>query len=161
VSPALQAPQYLVDTHVVSRPPIRSTSLISNAQEQRFSLQVSQPAAEWIQSAIAKIEGLTTLAPGWDGYSGKMIDSTVAVQAVKFVIDHAYPTLPEPAIVPTAEGGIQIEWHRGGIDFEVAISDVESTVFVEDTETGNIDERPADQANSIFGDVIGRLAASA
>lgn len=140
---------------------MQNTSLISDTGVRQISLQVSQPAAAWIRSALAKIEDLTALAPGWDGYNGKIIDATVAVQAVRFVLDHAYPSLPEPAIVPTSEGGIQIEWHRGGIDFEVSISDDDSLVFLEDAETGQIDEQPADQANSIFGSIIGRLAASA
>lgn len=156
-----QPPQYLIDTQITTRPPIRSTSLISNESTQQISLQVSQPAAAWIRAAIGKIEDLTALAPGWDDYNAKIIDATVAVQAVRFILDHAYPTLPEPAIVPTSDGGIQIEWHRGGVDFEVAISDEESTVFVEDTQTGEIEQRPADQAAVVFGNVLGRLATSA
>lgn len=29
---------------------------------------------------------------------------------------------PAPSCVPTSEGGIQLEWHRSGIDLEIEIS---------------------------------------
>jgi hypothetical protein len=162
MSPVAQPPQYLIDTRVgVERPAAQSSSLISSVSERsRFEIQVTQPAADWVRAALDRIQDLTTLAPGWDGYAARAIDATVAVEAVRWVLDHAYPTVPQPAIVPSADGGIQIEWHRGGVDFEVAINEVESTVYLEDHETADIQERPAEEATAIFSSVLGRLASA-
>jgi hypothetical protein len=158
VSP-FQAPQYSNVIELGVKPPgLAASSLISGSVGRQFSVRVEQPAAEWVAAALERIEELTALARGWDGYDAKPIDATVAVQAVRFVLDHAYPSVPQPAIVPSADGGIQIEWHRGGIDLEVSISDHESTVYVEDHETGTSEERPAAEATVIFSNLFGRLA---
>jgi hypothetical protein len=28
---------------------------------------------------------------------------------------------PEPTVVPTREGGLQLEWRRSGVEFEIAV----------------------------------------
>ena len=158
VSP-LQAPPYSNVIELGVNPPgLAASSLISGSAGRQFSVRVEQPAAKWVAAALERIEELTALARGWDGYDAKPIDATVAVQAVRFVLDHAYPTVPQPAIVPSADGGIQIEWHRGGLDFEVSISDHESTVYVADHEQGTSEERPGAEATIMFSNLFGRLA---
>lgn len=162
MTPVGQPPQYLVETQIRLRPPaIESSSQTSqmSGPEKVVSLSVEQPAANWLRSAITRIEDLTALAAGWDGYEASAIDAGVALQAVRFLLDHAYPAVPQPAIVPLADGGIQIEWHQGGIDLEISFSDQESGVFVEDHHTSLIEERPVSEASAVFLNLIGRLTA--
>jgi hypothetical protein len=33
-----------------------------------------------------------------------------------------YPAAGLPQIVPTVHGGIQLEWHRGGVDLEIEVA---------------------------------------
>ena len=52
-------------------------------------------------------EQLRSLKPGWDSYGGKPITEE-AIAAVDTL-----------AVVPCSNGGVQIEMHRDGWDFEV------------------------------------------
>lgn len=130
-------------------------------QEKHIALRVDQPAADWLRPAISRVEELTALAPGWNSYNAKPIDAGVAMEAVAFLLDHAYRTVPEPSIVPLADGGIQIEWHDGGVDLEIVFSEREPGVFLEDHETGLSEEHPVGEASAIFSQLMGRLAAGA
>lgn len=162
MSPIAHPPQYILETQLrFNRPVLESSSQISSMRrsENRISLNVEQPAADWLRAAIRRVEDLTALAPGWDGYGAKAIDAGVALQVVSFLLDHAYRTLPEPAIVPLADGGLQIEWHHNGVDLEIAFSDDEAAVFLEDHQTGLTEERPVDEASAVFSNVMGRLTA--
>ncbi len=38
-----------------------------------------------------------------------------------FLLNCVSPDDPVPSVVPTARGGILLEWHEGGIDLEVDI----------------------------------------
>ena len=74
---------------------------------------------------IAKLLDLLNLPAGWDSYSGKPINAL----AVTAAIDVIYVLDSEPSFVPTSDGGIQLECHRRGIDFEVTVSPLGQVVF--------------------------------
>jgi hypothetical protein len=156
-----QPPQYLLNTRIRAAAPAPesgSQTSGSTRSPKEISFNVSQPAADWLRQSIQRIQDLTALAPGWDGYGAKPIDAGVAVDAVSFLIDHAYPTVSEPAVVPLADGGIQLEWHVGGIDLEIAFSDEDGGVFLEDQATGATEEHASNEAGRVFVRSIGRLA---
>lgn len=160
MTPIAQPPQYLLDTQIRVNPPaLESSSQISRMDDpgKTFSFTVEQPAAPWLRSAVERVEDLTALAVGWDGYQARSIDAGMALQVVSFLLDHAYLPVPEPSIVPLADGGIQIEWHEHGIDLEISFSDHDAGVFVEDHETGVSEERPVADASVVFSNVFGRL----
>jgi hypothetical protein len=52
---------------------------------------------------------LSALEFGWDGYTGASI--TRAAMAM----------VEEIAVVPTSDGGLQLEFHRDGWDFEICV----------------------------------------
>jgi len=68
------------------------------------------------------------------------------LQAVEFLLRVALPHVPPPAIVPLSDGGIQLEWHEGGVDLEISFSDLEPGVYVEDRDSGEAAELPLDEA---------------
>jgi len=53
---------------------------------------------------------LRALELGWDGYSGVAITRA------------AMATVEEIAVVPCSDGGLQLEFHRDGWDFEICIA---------------------------------------
>jgi hypothetical protein len=48
---------------------------------------------------------------------------------------------PKPSVVPTSRGGIQLEWHRAGVDLEIEIESPDRVnVFFEDDREGTEEE---------------------
>ena len=48
--------------------------------------------------------------------------SEMAANIVKLLIDILDSRAPPPSVVPTWEGGLQVEWHRNGVDLEIEVT---------------------------------------
>ncbi len=155
-------PQYLLDrvVHVESHAP-PSSSLTSGTGAPVVTIKGGYAAA-WFLDAIGRLEDLAALAPGWDSYGAKSVAADLALAAVKFLADVAIaaPDVHEPSIVPLSDGGIQVEWHRGGIDLEVAFSDDEPGVSRVDHTNDDTAERPLSDALSEVLRATTRLSAT-
>jgi hypothetical protein len=82
------------------------------------------------------------LPENWNSYGSKRVDPAIARQASDLLVQLAQPETPEPAIVPTQRGGIQIEWHDRGIDLEInLLSPQEMDVSFDDEQDGEEWER--------------------
>ena len=103
-------------------------------------------ASKWYGEALERMNRLTDLAAGWNGYDAREVKGDTAIEAVTFLAKVAYPGIAAPAIVPISDGGVQVEWHRGGVDIEIAFSDEEPGVYVEDREDGSSQELTLAQA---------------
>jgi hypothetical protein len=57
---------------------------------------------------------LARLEPGWDTYDAQPI-APAAISAARRFLDG----LDHPSVVPTSDGGVQVEWHVNGVDVEV------------------------------------------
>jgi hypothetical protein len=99
---------------------------------------------------VTRIEHLTALAANWDSYGAQPVTAEAAVAAVRFLLNAAYPEIAAPAVVPLPDGGVQLEWHRGGLDIEIAFSEAEPGIYVEDHTTGTSHE-------SSLSDAAGQL----
>jgi len=93
-------------------------------------------ASPWYRAALDRISDLTALAVGWNGYDALEVKADMAIDAAAFLAKVAFPGIASPSIVPLADGGVQVEWHRGGLDIEVAFSDEEPGVYVVDRQGG-------------------------
>lgn len=155
-------PQYLLDrvVHVDSHAP-SSGSLTSGVGAPVVTMRVGF-AAPWFSNAIGRLEDLASLAPGWDSYGAKSVAADMAMAAVRFLADVAVasPGVHEPSIVPLSDGGIQVEWHRCGIDLEVAFSDDEPGVSCVDHTSDEAAERPLSDALNEVLRVATRLNAT-
>jgi hypothetical protein len=159
MSPIDSPPQFLTERVIrVAEPLARDPGTSGPTQRRIVSLQVQEPAAEWIRPAVKRIEDLTGLARGWDSYDARSVSAENALAAVRFLLDNAYRELSEPAIVPLPDGGIQVEWHRGGLDVEIAFSEEESGIYVEDHEHGETVERSLGEAAALLFQMRQRLA---
>ena len=59
----------------------------------------------------------------WDSYEASPIHESAILRAFNILSEIVNPSfsLPAPSVVPTAKGGIQLEWHRNGVDLEIEI----------------------------------------
>lgn len=80
----------------------------------------------WLSAALARLDELATLKANWDSYQAEPMTPAALIAARGYVSVMALispvSAMPEPAIVPTNDGGIQLEWHQSGVDVEVYIS---------------------------------------
>jgi hypothetical protein len=87
------------------------------------------------------IAALLKMPAGWDSYGAKPIDRHRAAAALYVVWMSIASGAPPPAIVPTSDGGIQLEWHRCGVDLEVrTAAGTLLEVSFEDLESGEMRE---------------------
>jgi hypothetical protein len=96
--------------------------------------------ARWQQGAVAKLQRIAALEDNWDTYGSRPIPPTVVARMLDVLDVVAFPRMPEPAVVPTPEGGIQLEWHIRNLDLEVEVSPRESALIV------SLDDQDADEA---------------
>lgn len=62
-----------------------------------------------------RLDVLASLKENWDSYGG----SPITEKALRI----ARLMLTAPTIVPMSCGGIQLEWHKNGMDIEIAINE--------------------------------------
>lgn len=101
------------------------------------------PQASWLGSATRKLNELGGLPVNWDSYGGLPLSPEMHAAARFLVEQIAEPGLPEPSIVPTSNGSVQLEWHGDAIDLELRL--VSPTVYEMYFENGRSGAPPTDQ----------------
>jgi hypothetical protein len=81
----------------------------------------AEPQRQWEVEVIRRLVGLLDLPEGWDSYGAARIKKDAGMFALEILQKVMRPRTPMPQIVPTAAGGIQIEWHEKGIDLEIDV----------------------------------------
>ena len=79
--------------------------------------------------SVRGVLDLLSLPAAWDSYSAKPIAPRNAIQAIKLLADLLRSSTPAPAVVPTVQGGIQLEWHTKGVNIEVYVDTSEDVSF--------------------------------
>jgi hypothetical protein len=100
-------------------------------------IQSIENCPPWSRELIVRVCELSSLPANWDSYGARPIDPSCAIAAIRLILSAVHPSIPAPAVVPTNRGGIQLEWHRGGVDLEIRIdSPTQFHVAFEDAKTG-------------------------
>jgi len=76
----------------------------------------------WFGPVAARIRQLAKLQPGWDSYRAVAVGVRDVENALAFMLRVLRPDTPAPSVVALPRGGVQLEWHRGGMDIEVEFS---------------------------------------
>jgi hypothetical protein len=84
-----------------------------------FILTVGDASPPWIKPAVRGLSALLELPSDWDSYGGVRIKPEIVIAALNLLFETMQYDSPAPSIVPTSRGGIQLEWHRNGVDLEV------------------------------------------
>lgn len=160
LSPVIRTPEAVTTPTVRIEAP--STPRHGNGIEDPavYTVTMTSAASPWFGTALNRISRLTSLAVGWNGYESHEIRADMVMEAVEFLTRVAFPGIAAPAIVPLADGGVQVEWHSGGLDIEVAFSDEDPGVYVEDRQSGKSEELSLVDAASVIGRFSPRLADS-
>ena len=74
---------------------------------------------EWLVPLVTKICELGFLSENWDSYGARTISLQNAASALSVLLEVVTENTPVPSIVPTCYGGLQAEWHIGGVDLEI------------------------------------------
>lgn len=77
----------------------------------------------WWAPVIGRVREIASLPSGWDSYGAARVDRRNIVRALNFLIQVVGGNAPVPNIVALPDGGLQLEWHRGGMDVEVEFSE--------------------------------------
>ena len=95
-------------------------------------------SARWFRPVLNELAASVRLPRGWDTYDGAPVSTSVASGTFSFLSRILEPSSAAPAVVPLADGGVQLEWHRGGLDVEVSFSpgDARPEIYVNDLEAG-------------------------
>lgn len=75
----------------------------------------------WLLPTLSGLQALAALPAGWDSYAAPPIDPGCVIRAVQVLVEAMEHDTPAPSVVPTSQGGIQFEWHTGGVDFEIEV----------------------------------------
>jgi hypothetical protein len=93
----------------------------------------------WVVPTVVRLFELQRLREDWDSYGGVPLQDRHRDAVVRFLSSVMTDDLVRPDIVPLADGGVQLEWRRDGLDVDF-VSDEElsePTLFVthgDDTE---------------------------
>ena len=87
------------------------------------STDITISMQSWLVPVARQLQYLLSLPANWDHHGASPIQSKHAQAALSYLNRVMSPSTPPPSIVPVANGGVQIEWHRAGVDVELVFSD--------------------------------------
>lgn len=87
--------------------------------------------------ALERVIELLQLPRGWNSHGAEPVSEAAFKRTVEFLTTYLVEDVTAPALVPTVRGGVQLEWHRQGVDIEVEVSpDGSVTWSADDRRTG-------------------------
>jgi hypothetical protein len=82
----------------------------------------AEPKRKWEVEVVRALVRLASLPSGWDSYNAPPLRRDAGHFALEVLQGIMRPRTPLPQVVPSAAGGVQLEWHEKGIDLELHIT---------------------------------------
>lgn len=79
-------------------------------------------APPWLQVMVADINRVAQLPPGWDSYGADQLQLKAAIHALELLERMDFGG-PAPWVSPSKDGGLHLEWDRGGVGLELEVTD--------------------------------------
>ena len=118
--------------------------------------------ASWLLPTAKALCELLALPADWDSYGALPVKPSRVFAALELLLGIMGDDSPKPSVVPTSRGGVQLEWHMGGIDLEIEVlSSLRFHVAFEDSASGEEWEREIGSDLSPLASCIARLSRSA
>lgn len=158
---SLREPWTWMPTSLPSEPSHVDIPVERRGQVVTFSIETNivwptMPA--WFPAVILDFADLLTLPADWDSYGARALDARTVNCAMSLLSQVMQSSTPPPSLVPTSSGGVQLEWHRKGIDLEVVINPGEETeVSCEDRNQGREWAGPASGHLNDLRQLLSRL----
>lgn len=120
-------------------PTIAENATLSAQRTRRTGTQVTKELwPTWARTLEDRLLKLLYLRSDWDSYGAQPIQAKAADQAFTLLREVMNDRSPTPAVVPTATGGVQLEWHVQEIDLEIEINPAGNvTAFSRDGRSGD------------------------
>jgi hypothetical protein len=84
-------------------------------------MEVTLPEPAWFYGTLSRLQQLSQLMENWDSYGGRRPHDDAMVTALGLLARLLRHDSAPPVIVPTSEGGVQLEWHQAGRELEVRV----------------------------------------
>jgi hypothetical protein len=84
-------------------------------------LSVESDTLVRLHKPLMQLERLANLEENWDSYGGRPVSPRAVWRSVELIVRILESNADAPSIVPTSEGGIQLEWHPTEADLELII----------------------------------------
>ena len=78
--------------------------------------------SEGLLRALKRACELQQLPRGWNSHGAEPVSDTAFRQTIEFLTAYMVGDVAVPVLVPTVRGGLQLEWHRRGVDIEVEVN---------------------------------------
>jgi hypothetical protein len=102
--------------------------------QMKSGLRAKKRLPAWLAETERKLREFLTLPANWNSYGARTIQPDVVDATIQLLRRVAQPNMPQPIVVPTVRGGVQLEWHMRGIDLEIELASPEKIhVLYEDT----------------------------
>lgn len=88
-------------------------------------------SGEWLHEVRVQIKELLLLDEGWDSSVAAPISGNSVQEAINFLtlVAEAVDGLRRPYVSPTANGGVNLEWHVPEAHFDVTVEDGDARIF--------------------------------
>jgi hypothetical protein len=132
------------------------SSLYEPAMVQTSIAARSSDVSEQVISAVRnQLYRIAELPRGWDGGTASPVDPKYIQIVMEFVSSRLISSLTTvPDVVPTFEGGLQIEWHNERVDLIIELGPVGTSFYYFDNENNREIEAPisegVDELSSAF-----------
>ncbi len=87
----------------------------------RLTIEWPEGEPDWCRPIVRNLAEILALPEGWNSYGAKPVNLYAAVDAIGVLSTIMPLDGPLPQVVPTSPGGVQLEWHKGGVDLEIVI----------------------------------------
>jgi hypothetical protein len=91
--------------------------------QQHSIVTLEESGPEWLPQTEEALRKLLSLPQNWNSYGARPIQPQNVDSAVQLLHQLAGQNTPQPIVVPTVRGGVQLEWHTDGIDLEIEINE--------------------------------------
>ena len=101
---------------------LRRFSLTSTvAVESSIDIWSERGLPAWVYSIIEQFEPILSLKAGWTEGKGRPVTSEAFQASLRVLEETMARDTIAPSLVPTSDGGLQLEWHCAGVDLEVYV----------------------------------------
>jgi hypothetical protein len=100
-----------------------STATKPRGQFQNFRQAFdTSPERKWQIEVQSQLLQYAKMEQGWNSYDAPPVTWDAGMFALSILNDIMRPRTPIPQVVPSATGGVQLEWHEKGIDLEIHVT---------------------------------------
>ena len=119
-------------------------------------VRATRTRAKYSEGLRQQLQSLLRMELGWDSYGAQAVSPRAVETALAFL--SRLLALPQPSIVPTPAGGIQLEWHDGRVDIEIECSpEGHAQLSAEDVASGESVERWVVPGHTAIDAWLGKL----